>query len=150
MSEDVWKALADPTRRAILDRLKEDPRTTGALCEAFPALDRCTVMKHLEVLVQAHLVVSERRGRQRFNHLNPAPLQEIVERWVKGHTSRVASAALRFRERVERGAGILPASSEGILPSDSATRVVGGSSEGILPASDAKPNPQEKEGGDSQ
>lgn len=108
MPEDVWKALADPTRRTILDRLKEEPQTTGQLCEAFPALDRCTVMKHLEVLVQAHLVVSVRRGRQRFNFLNPPPLQEIVERWVKGHTARVASAALRLKERVEGGAGIVP------------------------------------------
>ena len=101
MPADVWKALADPTRRAILDQLKAQPCMTGDLCEAFADLDRCTVMKHLEVLVEANLVVSERRGRTRINHMNPAPLQEIVERWVSGHTANVASAALRLRRLVE-------------------------------------------------
>jgi len=101
MADDVWKALADVTRRSILDQLKERPRSTGEVCEAFPHLDRCTVMKHIEVLVQARLVISERRGRQRINFLNPAPLREIVERWVHGHTARVAGAALNLKRRVE-------------------------------------------------
>jgi DNA-binding transcriptional ArsR family regulator len=101
MPSDVWKALADPTRRAILDRLKAEPCSTGELCDVFGDLDRCTVMKHLEVLVAAHLVVSERQGRKRINYMNPVPLQEIVERWVSGHTARVASAALKMKRRVE-------------------------------------------------
>jgi DNA-binding transcriptional ArsR family regulator len=101
MPSDVWKALADPTRRAILDALKKEPRATGELCSAFPTLDRCTVMKHLEVLAETGLVVSERQGRQRLNYLNPAPLQEIVERWVSGHTAVMASAALKLKRLVE-------------------------------------------------
>jgi DNA-binding transcriptional ArsR family regulator len=101
MPTDVWKALADPTRRAILDELKAAPRTTGDLCQAFQSLDRCTVMKHLDVLSDAGLVVSERDGRRRLNYLNPAPLQEIVERWVSGHTAAMASAALKLRRLVE-------------------------------------------------
>jgi DNA-binding transcriptional ArsR family regulator len=101
MPDDVWKALADPTRRAILDELKARPRTTGELCHAFPDLDRCTVMKHLDVLFKAHLVLSERRGRNRVNFLNPVPLQQIVERWVSGHTASLASAAIRLKSKLE-------------------------------------------------
>ncbi len=97
MHEEVWKALADPTRRHLLDLLKEEPRTTGALCKACPTLDRCTVMKHLDVLTNARLVTVERRGRNRINHLNPIPLHEIVEKWVTGHTARLALTAHKIK-----------------------------------------------------
>lgn len=99
--EDVWKALADPTRRALLDELRDQARTTGELCAAFPALDRCTVMKHLETLTRAGLVLPRKQGRTRLNYLNPVPLQQIVERWVAGHTARAADAALRLKRVVE-------------------------------------------------
>jgi len=95
--DEVWKALADPRRRELLDCLKDNPLTTGDLCDAIPDLDRCTVMKHLEVLVRAGLVVVERRGRTRLNYLNPAPLHEIVERWVSGHTAQMAQAGRRLK-----------------------------------------------------
>ena len=95
--EGVWKALADGTRRHLLDLLKAEPRTTGDLCEACAPLDRCTVMKHLEVLVGAGLVVAQKQGRQRINHINPAPLHSIVERWVSGHTALLAEAAFRLK-----------------------------------------------------
>jgi DNA-binding transcriptional ArsR family regulator len=98
---DVWKALGDPTRREMLDELRVEPRTTGELCDRFAHLDRCTVMKHLDVLVSAHLVIAERVGRKRVNHLNPAPLQEIVLRWLTANSSRVATAALELKRRVE-------------------------------------------------
>lgn len=101
MAEDVWKALADPTRRAILDLLTDRPRTTGELCATMDRLDRCTVMKHLEVLVRAHLVVPVRQGRTRCNHLNPAPLQQIVERWLSKRAGQLAEAALRLKREVE-------------------------------------------------
>lgn len=97
MNDLVWKALGDPKRREMLDLLKVEPRTTGDLCDAFAQVDRCTVMKHLDVLVKAGLVVPERRGRTRVNHLNPLPLHQIVERWVNGHTARLAQAALRLK-----------------------------------------------------
>lgn len=93
----MWKALADSSRREILDQLKANPKTTGELCDAFPSRDRCTVMKHLEVLVAAGLVITERRGRTRLNFLNPAPLHEIVERWVSGHTALLAERAFRLK-----------------------------------------------------
>jgi len=95
--EAIWKALADQTRRRLLDELKHEPRTTGDLCNAFPDLDRCTVMKHLEVLVAAGLVLAQKQGRNRVNHLNPAPLHAIVERWVSGHTALLANAAFRLK-----------------------------------------------------
>jgi DNA-binding transcriptional ArsR family regulator len=79
-SASVWRALADSSRRSILDRLRDGPRTTGDLCRSFPT-SRFAVMKHLDVLAGAGLVVVERRGRERWNHLNPAPLRPIG-RWL--------------------------------------------------------------------
>lgn len=78
----VFKALANPTRRTILDALKDGPATTGTLCEMLPGLERTTVMQHLGVLVEADLVIIERRGRERWNHLNALPIQAIHERWI--------------------------------------------------------------------
>jgi DNA-binding transcriptional ArsR family regulator len=60
----------------MLDLLKTGPRTTGELCEHFAELDRCTVMQHLGVLEAAELVIVQRRGRQRWNYLNPIPLKK--------------------------------------------------------------------------
>lgn len=85
----------------LLDELKKEPKTTGALCMSFPKLDRCTVMKHLEVLVHVGLVVVERQGRQRINHINVVPLHEIVERWVSGYTARLAHTALQEKRLAE-------------------------------------------------
>lgn len=78
----VFRALANETRRRILDALKAGPQTTGALCKLLPALDRTTVMQHLGVLTAAGLVIVERRGRERWNHLNALPIQAIHERWI--------------------------------------------------------------------
>jgi DNA-binding transcriptional ArsR family regulator len=99
--EPVWRALADPTRRAILDALRTGPRTTSALAEGFPTT-RFAVMKHLGVLVEAGLVTVERRGRERLNHLNPVPLQQTYERWVRPAAAVTAEVALRLAERAER------------------------------------------------
>src|SRR5690242_12450543 len=65
----VFRALAAPIRRRLLDRLKNNPQTTGDLCTAFEPLDRCTVMQHLKVLEDADLIIAVRRGRERWNHL---------------------------------------------------------------------------------
>jgi DNA-binding transcriptional ArsR family regulator len=80
--DSVWKALSDPTRRAILDVLRDRPRTTTELVERFPHLTRFGVMKHLEVLRQAELVQTREAGRQRVNSLNVVPIRQIYERWV--------------------------------------------------------------------
>jgi DNA-binding transcriptional ArsR family regulator len=101
VQDEVWRALVDPTRRHLLDLLKAEPRTTGELCDACEPLDRCTVMKHLEVLVRANLVISEKRGRSRVNQLNAWPLHEIVERWVSGHTANLAIMARKIKDLSE-------------------------------------------------
>ncbi|MDA1195120.1 MAG: metalloregulator ArsR/SmtB family transcription factor [Planctomycetota bacterium] len=78
----VFKALADPTRRAVLDLLRAKARTTGDLAGRFP-ISRFGMMKHLGVLVEAGLVLVERRGRERFNHLNPVPIRVLARRWIR-------------------------------------------------------------------
>ena len=78
----VFKALASGTRRRILDLLKDRPRTTGELCAQFPELDRCTTMQHLGVLERAGLVVVQRKGRERWNHLDVVPIKLIHDRWI--------------------------------------------------------------------
>jgi DNA-binding transcriptional ArsR family regulator len=78
----VFQALANSTRRQILDLLKDQPHTTGDLCARFPALDRCTTMQHLGVLERAGLVVAVRRGRERWNHLDVLPIKQLHDRWI--------------------------------------------------------------------
>jgi DNA-binding transcriptional ArsR family regulator len=80
--DQVWKALSDPTRRAILDVLRDRPRTTTEIVGRVPQLSRFGVMKHLEVLRQAQLVSTREAGRQRVNSLNVVPIRQIYERWV--------------------------------------------------------------------
>lgn len=78
----VFRALAHRRRREMLDALKDNPMTTGALCERFADIDRCTVMQHLNVLAEADLVIVRREGRERWNHLNPMPIRNLHERWI--------------------------------------------------------------------
>lgn len=87
--DSVFKALASPTRRRILDLLRDRARTTGDLCDRFPDLDRCTVMQHLRVLEGAGLVIVQRKGRERWNHLDPLPIKHLHDRWIGDH-ARVA------------------------------------------------------------
>lgn len=101
----VWEALADPTRRALLDRLCQGPQTTGELVAAFPDMSRTNVMKHLDVLSAAHLVLVRRRGRVRWNHLNAVPLQRVCERWLGRYVRDRASALLRLKHVAERPGG---------------------------------------------
>jgi len=80
--DPVWKALSDPTRRAMLDILRDGPRTTAELVDAFPRLTRFGVMQHVDVLRKAGLVQTREVGRQRVNSLNAMPIRQIYERWV--------------------------------------------------------------------
>jgi len=102
-SEDdrVFKALAHPRRRVILDRLKDGPQTTGALCEAFPDMDRCTVMQHLKVLEEAYLLVARREGRERWNHLNALPIKQIHDRWISRYATHAVSILDRLKSDLE-------------------------------------------------
>jgi len=92
----IFKALGNRVRRRMLDRLKKDPQTTGALCAQFPELDRCTVMQHLGVLEDAGLVVARREGRERWNHLNAIPLQALHERWIGAYAEHAADRLLQL------------------------------------------------------
>jgi DNA-binding transcriptional ArsR family regulator len=88
MNDDLdltWKALADPTRRAILDLLRRKPRTTTDIVERIPGLSRFGVMKHLSVLRGAGLVQTREDGRTVVNSLNVVPIRLIYERWVSDY-----------------------------------------------------------------
>jgi len=99
--DPVWKALSDPTRRAILDLLRQKPHTTTEIVEAFLHLSRFGVMKHLDVLREAQLVHTQESGRQRVNSLNVTPLRQIYERWVTPFEDLWSSQLLRIKEKVE-------------------------------------------------
>jgi DNA-binding transcriptional ArsR family regulator len=98
----VFKALADGRRREILDRLKDGPRTTGELCQALEGvLDRCTVMQHLGVLERADLIIAVRQGRQRWNHLNAAPIRQIYDRWISAYAEDALAGLMRLKADLE-------------------------------------------------
>ncbi|HMJ93890.1 MAG TPA: helix-turn-helix domain-containing protein [Allosphingosinicella sp.] len=100
---DIWHALADPTRRLLIDRLAGGARTTSQLCENMP-MSRFGVMKHLGILERAGLVVARRHGRLRLNHLNAAPLRALVAGWLSPRAEALAAGAARFAEHLEEGA----------------------------------------------
>jgi DNA-binding transcriptional ArsR family regulator len=96
MSSDVkddliYKALAAPVRREILDALRDNPQTTGELCARFPQLNRCTVMQHLGVLEQADLLLVRRIGRVRWNYLNAIPIKRIHDRWIGPYAQKAVA-----------------------------------------------------------
>jgi len=97
----VWKALSDPTRRAILDFLRDRPRTTTEIVGKFPRMTRFGVMKHLEVLRQAQLVHTREAGRQRVNSLNVVPIRLIYERWVGPFQELWSGELLRIKDLAE-------------------------------------------------
>lgn len=102
--DPVWKALSDPTRRAILDFLRDCPRTTTEIVEPFRHLTRFGVMKHLDVLREAHLVQTREAGRQRVNSLNVVPIRQIYERWVGPFQELWSGELLRIKETAEKQA----------------------------------------------
>ena len=102
--DQIWKALADETRRTILDFLRAGPKPTTAIVEQFPDLSRFAVMKHLDVLRHAALVVTREEGRQRINSLNAVPIRMIYERWVNKYEGIWANALLRVKEASEPSA----------------------------------------------
>lgn len=86
----LFKALGHRLRRRMLDLLRHGAQTTGALVAAFPEIDRCTVMQHLGVLEEAGLVIAERRGRERWNHLDVVPIHDIHERFIGPYAAYAA------------------------------------------------------------
>ncbi|MCH8626624.1 helix-turn-helix domain-containing protein [Arsenicicoccus piscis] len=107
MNDDdlVFKALADPTRRALLDALFErDGRSLSDLEQVVTettAMTRFGVAKHLRLLEDADLVVSRKQGRERLHFLNPVPIQAIHRRWIDKYTATTASALLDLKDRLE-------------------------------------------------
>ena len=100
--DDVFRALADPVRRQLLDSLHaRNGQTLGELCEGHE-MSRQAVTKHLAVLEEANLVATEKRGREKLHYLNPVPIHDIAERWI-GKFERGRLAALSdLKKNLER------------------------------------------------
>ena len=90
-------------REQILDLLREGPRTTTEIVDAFPHLTRFGVMKHIDVLRSAALIHTREEGRQRVNSLNAVPIRQIYERWVSRYQEFWTDSLLRLKEDVESG-----------------------------------------------
>src|SRR6476619_3116991 len=102
--DGVYKALADPTRRHLLDRLFErDGRTLGEL-ERDLEMTRFGVMKHLKVLEEAGLVVTQRSGREKLHFLNAVPIRLLHDRWIDKYTEREVSALVDLKTELEETA----------------------------------------------
>jgi DNA-binding transcriptional ArsR family regulator len=99
--EPTWRALANPIRREMLDRLREGPLPTGELVLAFPDLSRFAVMQHLGVLEEGGLVVTHKFGRVRMNCLNVVPLRQISERWMSHYEALWADELIDLKRRLE-------------------------------------------------
>ena len=105
MTDDdlVFRALADPTRRFLLDRLFERDGRTLTELEQDLEMTRFGVMKHLRVLEEAGLVVTRRSGREKHHFLNPVPIRLIHDRWIDKYTERRVSALTELKTRLEEG-----------------------------------------------
>ncbi|HKX06840.1 MAG TPA: metalloregulator ArsR/SmtB family transcription factor [Stellaceae bacterium] len=103
MSMDaVFKALADPTRRALLDALRaRNGQTLSELSER-PDMSRQAVTKHLGILEDANLVVTEKRGREKLHYLNPVPIHEIADRWIDKFERGRLRALADLKRKLER------------------------------------------------
>jgi DNA-binding transcriptional ArsR family regulator len=108
--DPVFKALADPSRRRLLDLLRDGPRNTGDLCSNFHTT-RFAVMKHLAVLESAGLVVQEALGREVWHTLNATPIRRIYERWISPYEEHWAASLTALKGHVEsksKGDGVWP------------------------------------------
>jgi DNA-binding transcriptional ArsR family regulator len=103
MNDDdgVFRALADPTRRLLLDRLFERDGRTLTELESELEMTRFGVMKHLRILEGAGLIVTRRRGREKLHFLNPVPIRLIHDRWIDKYTERRVSALADLKTKLE-------------------------------------------------
>ena len=100
--DDVFRALADPTRRQLLDKLHaRNGQTLNALCAEMD-MTRQAVTKHLAILEEANLVTTLRRGREKEHYLNPVPINEIAERWIGKFERHRLNALSDLKKRLER------------------------------------------------
>jgi DNA-binding transcriptional ArsR family regulator len=102
--DKVFRALADPTRRYLLDRLFDRDGRTLTDLERELAMTRFGVMKHLKVLEEAGLVVTHREGRQKLHYLNPVPIRLIHDRWIDKYTERQVTALTDLKHELEHSA----------------------------------------------
>src|SRR5512142_1447785 len=101
----LFKALADPGRRKLMDRLHaHDGQTLSELCRHLD-MTRQGVTQHLDVLEAANLVAVQRRGREKLHFLNPVPLQEIYERWIAKFEKPRLKALSKLKQKLEKGNG---------------------------------------------
>src|SRR3954470_15506816 len=99
--DDVFRALADPTRRSLLDELyREDGQTLKALEQRLP-MTRIGVMKHLKVLEDAGLVATKKRGREKLHFLNAVPIRLVHDRWVSKYAERWAAGLTHLKRNLE-------------------------------------------------
>ena len=97
----VFRALADASRRELLDRLRADNgQTLGQLCERL-AMTRQAVSKHLAILEEANLVATVKRGREKLHYLNPVPIHDIAERWIGKYERHRLSALAELKRGLE-------------------------------------------------
>ncbi len=102
--DDVFKALADPTRRSLLDELfEQDGQTLSALEQRLP-MTRFGVMKHLKVLEQAGLVTTKKRGREKLHFLNAVPIRLVHDRWVSKYSEPWAAGLSGLKQEIEEEA----------------------------------------------
>lgn len=99
---DVFKALADPTRRFLLDLLFERDGRSLTELESELEMTRFGAMKHLRVLEDAGLVTTRRSGREKLHFLNPVPIRLIHDRWIDKYTERNVTALLDLKDRLEK------------------------------------------------
>jgi len=102
--DKVFKALADPSRRLLLDKLRaNNGQTLGELVEHLDNMSRQAVTNHLAVLEAANLVVTVWRGREKLHYLNPAPIHEITRRWIGGYEKSRVAALADLKRALEEG-----------------------------------------------
>jgi len=103
--DDVFKALADPSRRRLLDSLHaRNGQTLGELCELLD-MTRQAVTKHLDILENANLVATNWRGREKLHFINPVPINDIAERWIGKFERHRLKALSDLKKRLEEDAG---------------------------------------------
>jgi DNA-binding transcriptional ArsR family regulator len=102
--DDVFRALADPSRRVLLDRLfDEDGQTLVALSAALPSMTRFGVMKHLDVLEAAGLVTTQKVGREKRHFLNPVPIRLVHDRWISKYAEPWVTGLVDLKHDLEQG-----------------------------------------------
>src|SRR3954453_2472539 len=107
--DEVFKALADPPRRSLLDALFDlAGQAVQALCDRFPEMTRFGVMKHLGVLEAANLVATKRAGRTKLHYLNPVPIGESAGRWISKYAQPFTRRRVGLRHDLERGTSEKP------------------------------------------